>query len=84
MNPLISHYAIHTGSVWTLVCVDSAANQCRVTTIENSLVDLYVGGTTAKSIRRAARDGAGRSFTSLEELMASTKAPVTRRADLDC
>lgn len=86
-------FAIKTGKRFTAVKIDTEKNQCLVLctgSLTKSSADghgygghLFVCGTNAKSIKRAAQDGAGESFATLKALKEAH--PIAeRRMDFDC
>lgn len=86
------YLAIHTGRTYTLVIVDSAANQCLVYADPvarkkyNSISAVTVEGTGERSIRRVATDRLGQSFRTLKALRASVDdgVDVERAREFDC
>jgi hypothetical protein len=87
----IQHLAIRIGRTYTLVTVDRDANQCMVETSPrlrerygNVHARLVHEGISERSIRRAARDAAGRSYRALKALVADTDVEVTRAREYDC
>lgn len=84
------YLAIKTGSTFTLVTVDHDSNQCTVDLADRQAGgahSLCVGGTGERSIKRAAKDGAGRSYRTLKALTEDAterEMNVERRRDLDC
>jgi hypothetical protein len=93
----IENLIIKTGYAYTLVTVDPRNAECRVALAvpretaspcrnATSTRVLTVEGVGDNSIRKAARDGAGRSYRSITSLFAEQDAgfTATRRADLDC
>ena len=84
------HLAIRTGSSFTLVTVDSDANQCTVRAnpkvLGRDVWAIFVGGTGERSIKRAARDSGGTSFRTLTALRASVDedVEVERAREFDC
>lgn len=92
-----SHLIIKTGSTFTLVTVDARNAECRVALAAPrrtaspcsnavSAHTLTVEGIGDNSIRKAARDGAGRSYPTIKALYADRDENfvATRRHDLDC
>ena len=65
----ITNLAIRTGRTFTVVTVDTEANQCLVDHIDTGR--LYFIGTHERVIRRAAMDAGGVGFRTLREAMAS-------------
>lgn len=93
MTANTDYLAIKTGRVFTLVAVDHDDHECRVQTSERArqrngyISHILVRGTDAQTIRRIARDGAGRSFPTLKALRQDGEesgVQVVRRRDLDC
>lgn len=83
---MVTVYAIKTGRVFTAVLVDTLRNQCAVPLAKREpggVHHIFEGGTTEKSIRKAATDGAGEFFKTLTALM-EEHPNAERRRDLDC
>lgn len=86
------YLAIHTGRTYTLVIVDTRANQCLVYADPvarrkfNAISAVTVEGTGERSIRRAANDCLGQSFATLKALNASVDdgVAVERAREFDC
>lgn len=76
-----TNLAIRTGRTFTVVTVDTGANQCLVDHVSTGR--LTYNGTHENAIQAAATDGAGVSFKTLREAMESREG-VVRRRDLDC
>lgn len=86
-------FAVKTGRRFTAVKIDTENNQCLVRctgSLTKSSADghgygdhIFVCGSNAKSIKRAAKDGAGESFATLKSLM-EAHPTAERRTDYDC
>jgi hypothetical protein len=75
--PNVRLLAIRTGRTYTCVTIDIDANQCAVETApavrkryRDACCRIVVEGTGEYSIRRVARDAAGRSYRTLKALIA--------------
>ncbi len=91
--PNVRLLAIRTGHTFTCVTVDVDANQCAVETApavrkrySDAASRVVVEGTGERSIRRAAKDGAGRSYKTLKALIADQdeRFEVERAREYDC
>jgi hypothetical protein len=84
------HLAIRTGRSFTLVSVDSDANQCTVVAnpkvLRRDVRAVVQSGTSERSIKSAACNGGGQSFRTLTALRASVEegVEVERAREYDC
>ena len=67
----IAHYAIKTSGGYTVVTVDSDANECTVESVDPRLGPVSVSGIDRRAIQLAATLVSGKSYGTLRELHAA-------------